>query len=43
MKENVQSCVQYGERLMQLNIGAELFGNVIVQDSELTSKYHIGA
>jgi hypothetical protein len=28
---------------MQLHIGAELFRNVIVQYSELTSKYHIGA
>jgi hypothetical protein len=28
---------------MQLNSGAELFGNVIVPYSELTSKYHIGA
>ncbi len=29
--------------LMQLHTGAELFGNVFVQYSELTSKYHIGA
>jgi hypothetical protein len=28
---------------MQLHIGAELFGNVIVQCSELMSKYHSGA
>ncbi len=28
---------------MQLHGGAELFGNVIVPYSELTSKYHIGA
>ncbi len=28
---------------MQLHISAELFGNVIVQCSELTSKYHSGA
>jgi hypothetical protein len=28
---------------MQLRTGAELFGNLIVQYSQLTSKYHIGA
>jgi hypothetical protein len=28
---------------MQLLIGAELFGNVMVRYSEITSKYHIGA
>jgi hypothetical protein len=28
---------------MQLHIGAELFGNVIVRYSGLTFKYHIGA
>ncbi len=28
---------------MQLHIGAKLFGNVIVQCSELMSKYHSGA
>jgi hypothetical protein len=31
------------QRLMQLHSGAELFRNVIVPYSELTSKYHIGA
>ncbi len=30
-------------RTMQLHIGAELFGNVMVRYSEITSKYHIGA
>jgi hypothetical protein len=28
---------------MHLHSGAELFGNIIVPYSELTSKYHIGA
>ncbi len=31
------------KKTMELHSGAELFGNVIVPYSELTSKYHIGA
>jgi hypothetical protein len=35
-----EGCCRTG---MQLHIGAEHFGNTILQKSELTSKCHIGA